>query len=88
MAKQVIFFDKIKTPPFETEARFSIGEILRKFQEGEVPGEPAVKLMHQIGKQCYEIRKGTAQHNWRGSVSKSTIETCKERLRKYEKEVL
>jgi len=107
MAKRVIFFDKIKTPPFETEARFGIGEILRKFQEGEVPGEPAVKPMHQIGKQCYEIRKGTAQHNWRvylairleivvlvvedkkrGSVSKSTIETCKERLRKYEKEVL
>ena len=65
MAKKIKFFSEIKSPPFESEARLEIGGILRSFQDGEIPGEPMVKPIHQIGKLCYEIRHKTAQHNWR-----------------------
>ena len=104
MAKRVIFYDKIKSPPFEAEARFEIGGILREFQDGKIPDAPAVKPVKQIGRQCYEIRHETPQHNWRvylavraniavllaedkkrNSIPKSTIETCKSRLRSYER---
>jgi len=103
MAKKIKFFAEIKSPPFENEARSKIGDVLRSFQEGEIPGEPMVKPIHQIGRLCYEIRYKTAQHNWRvylavrtdiavlvienkktDSISKSTISTCKSRLRSYE----
>jgi phage-related protein len=60
-----MFYAEIKTPPFEAEARFEIGGILREFQEGKIPGEPDAKPVHQIGRQCYEIRHKTSQHNWR-----------------------
>jgi phage-related protein len=104
MAKQIVFFAEIKSPPFEAEARFEIGGALRAFQEGEVLGAPLVKPVSQIGKLCYEIRYGTAQHNWRvyfavrgdiavlavedkkrDSMSKSTANVCKSRLRAYER---
>ena len=104
MAKRVIFYDEIKSPPFETEARFEIGGILREFQDGKIPSAPAVKPVEQIGRRCYEVRHETAQHNWRVylavrtnivvlfaedkkrySIPKSTIETCKSRLRSYER---
>jgi phage-related protein len=65
MAKQIVFFAEIKSPPFEPEARFEIGGVLRAFQEGEILGAPMVKPVRQIGRQCYEIRYGTAEHNWR-----------------------
>jgi hypothetical protein len=45
MAKKIKFFAEIKSPPFENEARLKIGEVLRSFQEGEIPGEPIVKLV-------------------------------------------
>jgi phage-related protein len=103
MAKKIKFYAEIKSPPLENEARSEIGSTLRLFQEGEIPGEPAAKPIHQIGKLCYEIRHKTAQHNWRiylavrtdiavllvedkksDSISKTTIKTCKSRLRSYE----
>jgi len=103
MAKKIKFYAEIKSPPLEGEARSDIGGILRSFQEGEIPGEPMVKPIRQIGRLCYEIRYISVQHNWRvylavrtdivvlviedkksDSISKSTIETCKSRLRSYE----
>ncbi len=65
MAKKIKFFAEIKSPPFESEVRLEIGGTLRSFQEGEIPGEPMVKPIHQVGKLCYEIRYKTVQHNWR-----------------------
>jgi phage-related protein len=103
MTKKIRFYAEIKSPPLENEARSEIGGVLRLFQEGELPGEPSVKPIHQIGKLCYEIRHKTAQHNWRiylavrtdiavllvedkktDSISKTTVKTCKSRLRSYE----
>jgi len=65
MIKQILFYAEIKTPPLEGVARVEIGKCWRSFQNGEIPGAPAVKPVAQIGRQCYEIRHGTAQHNWR-----------------------
>jgi phage-related protein len=39
--------------------------VLFAFQEGEVISAPMVKIIHQIGRHCYEIRYKTAEHNWR-----------------------
>ncbi|MCL2260187.1 MAG: type II toxin-antitoxin system RelE/ParE family toxin [Fibromonadales bacterium] len=66
MAKGIVFFDELKTPPLENDVRMEMGKILREFQNGETPGAPLVKpVTQQIGKNCHEIRYPTAQHNWR-----------------------
>ena len=65
MTKGTVFFDELKSPPLENEIRLEVGRILRAFQNGEMPGAPAVKPVAQIGKHCHEIRYQTAQHNWR-----------------------
>jgi phage-related protein len=72
MPKDLFSFEEIKTPPLEAVVRAEIGQALRAFQDGEVPGAPLVKAVSQIGRQCYEIRCKTAEHNWRGYLAVRT----------------
>ncbi|MCY7331867.1 MAG: type II toxin-antitoxin system RelE/ParE family toxin [Pseudanabaena sp. CAN_BIN31] len=66
MTKEIfVLSGEIKTPPFSSEARREAGFLLRKIQEGESLSMPYSRPMPSIGKNCYELRLGNGEENWR-----------------------
>jgi phage-related protein len=63
--KLVILRGEIKTPPFSKAARVEAGTLLRKLQDGELPGMPHARPMPSIGVRCYELRVRDETKNWR-----------------------
>jgi phage-related protein len=47
---------EIKTPPFSSEARRSVGYLLRQLQEGAILSMPDSWPMPGIGPRCHELR--------------------------------
>jgi phage-related protein len=56
---------EIKTPPFSKEAQVEAGTLLRRLQDGEMPGLPHARAMPSIGAKCHELRVRDENHNWR-----------------------
>ena len=47
---------EVKTPPFSTEARRSVGFLLRLVQRGTMLSMPQSRPMPSIGPRCHELR--------------------------------
>ena len=58
---------EVKTPPLSTEARRTIGFLLRLLQRGVMPGFPHSRPMPSIGPRCHELRVRDSQQRltWR-----------------------
>lgn len=55
----------IKTPPFSSGARVTVGRLLGRLQDGESIGLPMSRPMPSIGRGCHELRVGDGDHSWR-----------------------
>jgi phage-related protein len=56
---------EVKTPPFSQQARVEAGTLLRRLQEGEMPGMPHSRPMPSVGARCHEIRVRDQDAAWR-----------------------
>ena len=56
---------EIKTHPFSQAARLEAGYLLRKLQQGEIPGMPHSRPMPSIGSRCHELRINDESTTWR-----------------------
>ncbi len=64
--KPIVWIEgEIKTPPFSAEARIEAGVLLRRLQQGELPGLPHSRPMPDLGRGCHELRIRDQSKNWR-----------------------
>jgi len=56
---------EIKTPPFSSSARIEAGFLFRLLQMGETLSMPHSRPMHNIGKNCHELRINDENTTWR-----------------------
>lgn len=56
---------KVKSPPLSYKARMETGYLLRQLQNGERLSMPHSRPMPGIGPECYELRIGDGNVDWR-----------------------
>ena len=56
---------QVRTPPFSAVARLEAGYLLRRLQQGELPGLPHSRPMTVIGPRCHELRIRDDRVRWR-----------------------
>src|SRR3954469_20264663 len=56
---------EIKTPPMSEAARWEVGFLLRRLQQGEILSLPHSRPMSAIGPRCHELRVNDTNKTWR-----------------------
>lgn len=56
---------EVRSPPLGRAARIEAGVLLRRVQEGEIPGLPHGRPMPAIGPRCHELRIQDRGVAWR-----------------------
>jgi len=65
MAKPLVVFTEIKSPPMSKKVQREAGYLLRMLQEGEKIGMPHSRSMTTIGRRCHELRISDSEETWR-----------------------